>query len=429
MSQILRYRHWKPFTWVLVGLHTLLAIALILWATVGNLVAEQQWKTVVVPVQQQLMQQFPRRAADAKALELNRLITQLGFSLLSAPNSSTISNADAEAFKTIRIYLNRREQPLTELLQGYLITHDAALSNIITHLLNHDLPRWSRPSLTLLAQSGNPASQPSLSYGRLRDFQLLLWNYSLLWQYDLVGQSQKAISGITATLKLMQSLTDQSLGIENEMRRTQARILRDSQLVSPNWRQQWKTLQPYSSVADTRLTAWLIIHTNYLKNLEIPQNPFAIVETSKLESYMKPAWFDRLLRPFLQPYLTFAAVDFVRQETLPRHDLCLSRPLEIKDRFDPHWNVPYSFYKQFNSPWKRLKLLLDWEFTDKVLQIKELAAQTGTLPSSVPGIEASTICPNVRWRYEVIDHNQAKLSITSQYSSLKLEQIIPIPRH
>jgi hypothetical protein len=54
--------------------------------------------------------------------------------------------------------------------------------------------------------------------------------------------------------------------------------------------------------------------------------------------------------------------------------------------------------------------MLELELTQKVLQVKEMAATEGKLPESLPNAE-SAVCPGYQWVYEV-SGDKSSLSLT-----------------
>jgi hypothetical protein len=67
--------------------------------------------------------------------------------------------------------------------------------------------------------------------------------------------------------------------------------------------------------------------------------------------------------------------------------------------------------------------MIDWELTRKILQVKELAALTGQFPAVVAGIGFSTICPEIRWGYQVSADGQ-EMSIDLLRAGLGIKRII-----
>ena len=66
-----------------------------------------------------------------------------------------------------------------------------------------------------------------------------------------------------------------------------------------------------------------------------------------------------------------------------------------------------------NQPSKVNKSILDLELTQKILQVKALAAQAGKWPSSVPEMESS-ICPGAKWLYRLAPDGTMSISFSEQ---------------
>lgn len=57
--------------------------------------------------------------------------------------------------------------------------------------------------------------------------------------------------------------------------------------------------------------------------------------------------------------------------------------------------------------------MLDLELTQKILQVKALAAKTGKWPASVPEMKSS-ICPEAKWLYRVAPDGTMSLSFSEK---------------
>jgi hypothetical protein len=55
--------------------------------------------------------------------------------------------------------------------------------------------------------------------------------------------------------------------------------------------------------------------------------------------------------------------------------------------------------------------MLELELTQKILQVKEMAAKEGKLPESLPNME-SAVCPGYQWVYGVAEDKRRSLSLT-----------------
>jgi hypothetical protein len=66
--------------------------------------------------------------------------------------------------------------------------------------------------------------------------------------------------------------------------------------------------------------------------------------------------------------------------------------------------------EQLRKPYRRM---LEWEFTQKILQAKAEALKTGKLPSTLQSTESSAILKTLRYDYQVTDKGQ-KMTIQVQ---------------
>jgi len=155
----------------------------------------------------------------------------------------------------------------------------------------------------------------------------------------------------------------------------------------------------YRTSFSNSLEAEVLGTFNYIKNLHL---------SSSIEVWGEQGWLlNSLLNlPFLQPYYHLSAIDSynVQKQMLAetkRNNICLSDQTQI-DQTIAWWNIPGQIFvpSWLNQPRKATHYMLDLELTQKILQVKELAAKTGKWPQSVPNME-SEICPGVEWVYQV----------------------------
>ncbi|MGB7272718.1 MAG: hypothetical protein WBC69_05435, partial [Geitlerinemataceae cyanobacterium] len=125
------------------------------------------------------------------------------------------------------------------------------------------------------------------------------------------------------------------------------------------------------------------------------------------------------LKPVMKPYIRFSAIDAYRVKeqslaTSARHNVCVSDSIAV-DGFSP-WNY---IGRTFNSNWMSNpigrvdKSMLDLELTQKILQVKALAAKEGKWLPSVPDMESS-ICPGAKWVYGVAPDGTMSIEFSEQ---------------
>jgi hypothetical protein len=100
-----------------------------------------------------------------------------------------------------------------------------------------------------------------------------------------------------------------------------------------------------------------------------------------------------------------------------QHNICLSdlAASATIDTTPAWWNIPgQTIAPNFlNQPRKATHYMLDLELTQKILQVKALAAKTGKWPQSVPNME-SEICPGFEWVYQVSPDGTMSISLSEQ---------------
>lgn len=416
---------------ILVWFHGGVLVLLLLWASVGNWAAERQWQAVVAPLRQALMQEFPPRSADENAIQVQKLATNLGLSL--APRNLPPSNSSA-SLPLIEQFLRRvffssiesliRVRTFPESVQTYLTKHQAEIEQVIDQLTTHGAPRWKRSSPEPLWQ--HPALDQleqnlSINYQNLRALHRLLLLVS--FKQDQQGQSQLANKSLLAAWHLMNSVIDQPLGLSQSMLSNQAEVLRWVNLYSAEWQQRWDHTNPLR--LNRGLIAWTLINGQFIK--DIPTYALSYDELIKQNEFSKDlpassiaARFSisrAFLKPFLNPYFTFAAADFVQRTTKfnPQDPCVRSSPDIFRNASDLDekpvvvWNIAYSLHGGLRWHFTR-RISLQWEVTNKILQFRELVAGSQPAPKKIPSFEKSQVCPSVRWNYEVLPDGKVRIS-------------------
>ena len=124
-------------------------------------------------------------------------------------------------------------------------------------------------------------------------------------------------------------------------------------------------------------------------------------------------WF----KPMIKPYVRFSAIDTyqVYKRSLaasPQQNVCASDSVTVDD--EAWWNYIGRTSTSFPSQTsKAAKSMLDLELTQKILQVKALAAKTGKWPPSVPEMKSS-ICPGAKWLYRVAPDGTMSISFSEK---------------
>lgn len=124
-------------------------------------------------------------------------------------------------------------------------------------------------------------------------------------------------------------------------------------------------------------------------------------------------WF----KPLIKPYVRFCAIDsyhaYKRSLAVSRQqNVCTSDSATAKDF--AWWNYIGRTSTSYPSQTsKAAKSMLDLELTQKILQVKALAAKTGKWPPSVPEMKSS-ICPGAKWLYRVAPDGTMSISFSEK---------------
>lgn len=125
----------------------------------------------------------------------------------------------------------------------------------------------------------------------------------------------------------------------------------------------------------------------------------------------------------IRPYLRLSAIDVysIEMQALSKvyeQNVCLYESVQI-DEHPAWWNIIGNIRGQgfINQERKAARRMLSLELTQKILQVKELAAKIGQWPKSIPDMESS-ICPGFQWVYQVKEIAKKELT--------RMQRLIPI---
>ncbi|MBE9042650.1 hypothetical protein IQ235_17965 [Oscillatoriales cyanobacterium LEGE 11467] len=129
-----------------------------------------------------------------------------------------------------------------------------------------------------------------------------------------------------------------------------------------------------------------------------------------------------LLSPVTKPWLRFTAIDTyqvgkydLEQYQAQPPNICASDVVE-SEKQPAAWNILTKKIGQpslINQVVKAEKYRLDLELTQKILQAKALAAETGKWPATLPNLE-SDLCPGYEWVYAVAEDGTMSLSLSQE---------------
>ena len=402
----------------------LIVSLLVLLLVGGNLLVaqlekpfHQDWKDFI--------HRFPKTEANNSALKLQQLTAQQGVGILWETKETSklfpTSQKNRQAFEKIneelKQYLDTQVKNSTnkvevppESLRHYLASQSANLAVIRTHILNSEMPRWSLdvsqwnpsyllPSLVGMVKLQKLFALDMLEKNRLGETKEVLDTLEVAWK---LNQSVREYPSLTASL--ISIIVDNYLvgvvrKIEGVPTDWQARITR---LVKEDYPQSFSTSLKGEFLTTARSFATYPLWK--LMNIDAQPPPFA-----------------KVLDALQRPYLRFSVVDYWRKETrglheLPKQDFCNFDSEAFKHNYQLYaarWNIfgqDPIFWTQWLKMWRKL---IEWELTQKVLQVKEIAAKQGSWPQQVPGIEVS-VCGDRKWIYQVSPDGTMSISYSQQ---------------
>ena len=452
--QNLSFRRNLKFLGLAVGWAGLLAV----WIVGGNYIASVQEKEI----EQDLAayaQRFPKTEPNDAALKLAASLAKVGFdgaASFSSVDRSIKSRADfrsseddRKAFEEIKQELkqyldaeiakpNDTVNPPSEKLQRYLASKQTALAELRQQVLNNEVPHWGTDISWILE---GDLTAPLPAYLWQVNFQQVL-ALDILEKYRK-GQTEAAAQMLEVSRKINQSLTESpslisplvglivtkyTAGVMRKADRLpaqwQQRLLehdyRESILISLQgeylhkfkfsqdfvWKHSWSSiLKASSSYTDGGILSLLRTEPNYSPTLE----------EKILDWTLSPVmvWF----KPVIKPYVRFCAIDtyhaYKRSLAASRqHNFCASDLATAKDV--AWWNYIGRTSTNFPSQIsKGAQSMLDLELTQKILQVKALAAKTGKWPASVPEMKSS-ICLGAKWLYRVAPDGTMSISFSEK---------------
>lgn len=409
------------FLWLVNGLMVSL---LVLWLVGGNLLAGQLEK----PINQgwaDFAHRFPKTELNNSALKLQELTAQKGIGPLFGTKETSkrfpTSEKNRQAFEKIRKELdqylenqlenstNQVEVP-PESLRRYLASQSANLAAIRIHVLNSGMPRWPLdvsqwnfsyplPSFLGMVNLQKLFALDMLEKNRLGETQEVLDTLEIAWKLNQSVREYPSLIGSLVSIIVDNYLMGVIRNIKGIPTDWQARITR---LVKEDYPQSFLI-----SLEGDFLTTARSFTTYPLWNLT--------------DTNAEPRPFAKVLDALQRPYLRFSVVDTWWKETrglheLPKQDFCNfdSEAFEHNHQLSAAWwNILGQDPILWNQWLKMWRKLIEWELTQKVLQVKEIAAKQGNWPQQVPGIEVS-VCGDRTWIYQVSPDGTMSISYSQQ---------------
>lgn len=404
----------------LLVVNGLIVSLLVLWLVGGNLLAAQLEK----PINQgwtDFVHRFPKTETNNSGLKLQELTAQQGTGALVGTREASkrfpISDKNRQAFKKISKELsqyleNQLENPTNQVevppesFRRYLASQSANLVAIRTHLLNSEMPRWPLdvnqwnlsyplPSFLSMVNLQKILALDMLEKNRLGETQEVLDTLETAWK---VNQSVREYPSLIGSL--VAAIVDNYL----------VGVIRKIKEVPPEWQGRITRLvkQDYPQSFLTSLEGDFLMTARSLSTYPLWKWTNA-----------QPPLFAKVLDAFQRPYLRFSAVDYWQKATrglheLPKQDFCNFDSEAFKDNHQlsaAWWNILGQDSISWNQWPKLWRKLIEWELTQKVLQVKEIAVKQGSWPQQVPGIEVS-VCGDRKWIYQVSPDGTMSISFS-----------------
>ena len=437
-----------------VGLAGLLAV----WIVGGNYIASVQEKEI----EQDLAayaQRFPKTEPNDAALKLAALVGKLGLggsggsfspvdryigSVADLRSSEDAPKAFYEILQELNQYLeaeiakpNDTVNPPSEKLQRYLASKQTALAELRQQVLNNEVPHWGT-DITWILEGDITMVLPS--YLWQANFQKVL-ALDILEKYRK-GQTEAAAEMLEVSWKINQSLTESPFLIHQLtaliVTKYPAGVMRKVDRLPAQWQQRllehdyresiltslqgeylykfklwqhfvWK--YPWSSTLEASRASGQGI----LELFQVKTNDPPTLEEKILEGALSHllVWF----KPAIEPYGRFCAIDtyqvYKRSLAASRqHNFCTSDSVKVDDF--AWWHYPGEASTDFPSQTRKAaQSMLNLELTQKILQVKALAAKAGKWPPSVPEMKSS-ICPGAKWLYRLAPDGTMSISFSEK---------------
>jgi hypothetical protein len=440
-----------------VGLAGLLAV----WIVGGNYIASVQEQEIDRDLAA-FAQRFPKTERNDSALKLAASIAKLGVNTgggtflpvdryMGSVADFRPSEGDRKAFEEIRKELgkyldaemakpNDTLAPPSEKLQRYLASKQTALAEIRQHVLTNEVPHWGTDIIGI--QKGD-MTIPLPSYLWQVNFQQVL-ALDILEKYR-TGETKAAAEMLEVSWKLNPSLIESPILISQLVAlivtRYQAGVMRKIDDLPAQWQQRLLEHDYRESIL-TSLEGEYLLGFKFRQHFIWQYSWSSIQEAMGLSSVLEiftetndtPTLQEKILdwtvshvfvwfKPAIKPWIRLSAIDSYqvyqrslatsRQQVASRqHNVCASDSVTV-DGF-AWWNyqglAPTHWPGQIS---KAAKSMLDLELTQKILQVKALAAKAGKWPPSVPDMKSS-ICPGAKWVYRVAPDGTMSISLSEK---------------
>jgi len=396
---------------------------------IANSLASEPEKSIESD-RQQFLGQFPESATNESAEELEKLALPLGLDLVKMPDEeeAAISESQKQAFEEIKEELDKyldgavaqtseRIEAPPEKLQRYLETNAATLEALSDYVLKEETPQWEIDT-TWIATGDMSIPLPNW-FGLLSLEKILVLD---ALQKSRQGRNEEAIARFAASWKIRQSLDGRpeliAQAVNAAVLRLQGGVLRQFEEVPPQWQQRLVERDVIGEMITAIEAEFLFVYG-------------AINNSDYWELEGNEALFSN--SPIGKTYARWSAIDTYHSSNsllpvLEKSNACSFDSEAIAPSFQQPawWNILGQVAQpNLSSSWKRAgRIMLELELTQKILQVKEMAAKEGKLPESLPNTE-SAVCPGYQWVYEV-SGDKSSLSLTPTPSLGEDNKALPL---
>jgi hypothetical protein len=347
------------------------------------------------------LKKYPKMASNTVAQALNQSLVTLGLDpVVLGPFKYKEFAFESKYLPYFHQQLRQTEgvlKPLPREIQGYLSTQQLTLKKAQNLLLGKTLPVWMFD-----VEAASQLEFPYLNtIGLFRLHTLFLLQAIAADRNSQFAEREQALA---AAWRMQEALTQHPLMrlFTPTMVRSQLGIMRYMDGLSPQWQTRIKAIAKSDQMIETmQLLNWLAYRgISDSKDLVKVIN---MVETQFQTSF-------RFIPPSLfrlqNVNLTQSRANIYDNiQPLISKNICTAKSIDFEPDI-PWWNTYGKTYSNIftgTNPWIRVNAMaLNVEYTQKILQLKEVAAQQNQWPTVLPSPN-SQVCDGVKWQYGVVN--------------------------
>ncbi|MGB8702108.1 MAG: hypothetical protein WCD18_22050 [Thermosynechococcaceae cyanobacterium] len=341
------------------------------------------------------LKQYPKTESNAIAQKLNQALIELKLAPVELwPAQIDISwSIETEIDGYLWQQFEQTSgslQPLPSGLQSYLNTHRAKLQRTQDLLLGSELPIWM-----LDVQAAANVEHLYLNFRGVSQLHRLFILQAIA--ADRQSQRTDRENALSAAWKLQEALAQHPLArtITPSMVRSQLGIMRYMDGLAPTWQTRASHIAKPSQMLETlQLNNWLTYRG--ISSSQDPQKLMDIIGRQLLIDFrFTPPSLFRLQNVDVTERLDSA------YQTLATQNRCKADASDLVLSMS-WWNTFKKALWIGDSASAAETMALISEFTQKILQLKAIAAQRGQWPSTLTD-STSNVCDGVRWQYTTAD--------------------------